>query len=352
MKFAILSTILILCFVSTIYADINVEITPPVLNDDQQNLQSQLNSQIDTPITDIQVEVTNILDKPALTGAFSSSSTLNSAMSFIAVGNNSDSYTLSVGGAATVYTETFDIDILEEKFNDFGEDSDLTLGLSSDFIRTSITVPHFSLSYGYINYNHEDFFINSMTINVGANYELFKERSISLDFRWRPLKLQGGISYGEYSFGATIKPGVITETIELSPVSFMPPVYIFNLEMDPEIDVSLDTTTKALSLLGSSSLSIFNFMDFTLGGGMNVAFTNSQISVNSITDIVILDTSIIETDGYVDISGSIEGESSDIFMAFLFSSIQFNISSFFMNIQALYYPTYGLSAGLICGVRY
>lgn len=358
-----LSLILLYIISSPIYAQIDVVINTPTLGDGMGNLQALLNANIGSAVSELVTVANDSLDKPAITGAFGSAAGLSRSLPVISSLPQSSRYSASLGGYGGIYSYSLDANEIKSDISSLTPEGDIEFGLSGQLLRTNFTVPmdffierlNLFTSLGYLNLTMDDYFIENLSITLAAGYTPIKDIKLHRNIKWKPLTLQGGISYGMNKIGVNIETGVITQEFDMDPDGAGPLLSeTVTVELNPTLKMSLDTYIGTLNLSASSGGVFLDFIHLFFGGGINYTFGTTQISVDSNEDITVLGylSNLIDEPGSISISGGVDGGSPVPLTGYIFSCIQFDISRTFINISALYFPDKGASAGVTFGVFY
>lgn len=354
MKFG--NIILFLLFSSlNLYSDVNVEINVPKLGDGMGEIESLLAANIGMAVSELEVIANDTLYKPKLTSSFGKSSAISQ---LLLMNNNipqSDRYSLSVGFLTSAYLYTFNFNNISKKIDDLRPEDDFEIGINAQLLNTTVSIPHFSISFSYINLEKNNYFFNNVSGALYTSYSLVHEKRFSRTFSWTPLTILGGISVSKSNLGASIDTGVINESFDFDPDGNGPLVsQSVDIELNPTIKLGLDTLVSVINMGVGTGFSFLDFLHFYTGTGFYYSFGKTGISVNTREDIVVMGyfNGLIKEPGSISISGSIDGGSPNEFTGYVFSNIQYDISSMFFNLSGLYHFTNGLGIGLSMGVFY
>jgi len=344
-----------------ISAQVSVDITTPTLGSGMSQLESLLVSNLGTAISEIEIMVNETLSKPELTSSFGNATGLCSAVSMLGNIPQFSNYSLSIGANASLYSNTLDFNVISDRLASLQPEDDFQFGIGVQGISANFSMPLFFLiedlsvfgSIGYLNISTDEYFINDFSALASAKYSVFDAVEPSRIFKWTPLTVQAGISYGYNNLGTTIEAGAITETFEADPDSDGPLLaQNVSVEMNPLIDLGLESHIGTVLFSLSSGITVFDSFHLFLGGGLNLAFGKTGISVHSEEEINIIGylSDLVEEEGSVLISGAVEGGPPKAFLPYIYSGLQFDFSSSFINLTVLYHPAAGISGGISMGV--
>jgi hypothetical protein len=342
-------------------AEINISIEMPVLGEGMSELETIMASNVGLAVSGIDLMIGDLLSKPKLTAAYGNATGLSHTLPILgSLPGNSD-YSFTIGGYGGIFSDTFNIKILSEQFDTLNPEDDFSFGIGPNMLNNSITfpldfiLPGFSLfgSFGYVDFSNSDFFVRNISGILSLSYTILKDRNVEDFFKWSPLLVQAGISYGVSSLGVSMPAGLITEDFGIDPDGDGPLIPLsVTIEIDPVIEIGLEAQTGTFNLTLSTIISVFNFVHAYAGLGLNYTYGSTALTLFSYEDIVVKGylENLIQEKGKITIGGTVEGVSPNGLLPFLFSGLQFDISNFFISIPILYHPVNGLGAGLSAGV--
>lgn len=353
--------ILLLLLFNTLSAQISVDLLMPDLRDGLERVESLLYSNIGDAVSELETVATESLQKPKLTGAFGDAAGLTKPLPIISSIAITSKYSISLGSYASISTYTMDRSRIESDFDNMEPEDDMSIGANAQFLNTSITlplnflVPRLSLfaSLGYIDFKYDDYFISNLSGTISTSYTVFRTIGPADKFKWTPITVQGGFSYGINRMGATIDIGVISDSFELDPDGDGPLLsQSIEVEIEPEIDVAVESNIGALTFNASTGVTILDSIHLYIGGGINFVYGDTSFTIDSDNEIVVVGylSELIDEPGRISISGTIDGDDPEEFVSYLFTTLQFEVSSIFFNINALYQESKGISAGVSLGV--
>lgn len=360
---------LTLCSTFNLTAEISVDLTMPDFKDDiSSQLEAMLEENILAAGDDVETTINNLLDKPGLTGAFSSAAA--SGASIPLQGNIfSPDGTISFGGYGSFYSYTLDIEELMDDLEDVDEEDDPEVGANIQLIQTGVRLPaeflpqgfQTGLSAAFADLSNSDFFYQNLTIQGSLAYTPFRKIPLNRSFRWTPLSAQFAATYSGSEIGASLETGTITQEFdyEIDSSGFLPDETI-TVELDPTVDLSLETQVYVLTADLATGFSLHDFFHFYLGGGVNVPWGKTDIAASTEDEFSISSNiidSILEVDeegnystGSIVISGSVEGSSPVQFIPYAYGGFRLDISRIYLNIPIQYTYPDGLASGLFLGV--
>lgn len=337
------------------HGEVEIELTMPVFKEDYSKIETLLLENMGDLSSDFQILSEDTLNKPLITSAFSNINSINrGSLSLLSI-TNMDFYSFYLGSSLGVYLENLDIDSLTSTLESITPELDYSVGFTGDLLIIGLTIPNFSLNFWYSNIDIDDYFFNSLGFSLGYSKSFINGLGRRNIFIWNPLKLGSSLSLGYNNLGVLLHPGLITQNFSFDPDDEGPLLPLgVDIEVDPEIKLSLETYSGAFTILAATGIELFNLFYINGGGGFNLQIGRSDILIESTQDIVVKGylSNFIETPPRISINGSLSPQYSDLFMAFIFGNIQINISSIFINISGLYNFPNGLCAGLSFGVKY
>lgn len=352
--------ILLFLVTNDLSGQITVEITMPELGDGMAQIETLLLSNIGTAVSGIETMINSTLDKPEITRSFSNAAGLSGTMPLLGTMPLSSKLSFSTGVYAAVCLDSFDIEILTERFEALQPEDDFEFGVGIQGINMNLTIP-FSfilprlslfLSMGYSDLSNGEFFIRNLSGHLSVGYHVFNRINPVEFFSWKPLFVQGGFSIGVNEIGTTIETGVISESFAMDPDGGGPLLsQSIVIEIDPVIDIGLESQFKTAAFSAASGITLLDSFHFFIGAGIGFMFGNTGISVRSEDDIEIAGylSNLIEEPGSIAIRGTAEGGIPDLLQFYLYSGLQIDISNAFIGVSFLFHPVSGISAGFSIG---
>lgn len=338
-----------------LFAQVNVDIVIPKLNEGMGRLESLLAQNIALAVSDMETMVEDTLQKPVITSAFGNAASLSQAMHVVGNSSIRGKYYFSLGFNSSVHSYTFNTDEISEAFENLQPEDDFEFGVNSQLINMSIAHPWVTLSFSYIDLNIQNYFYRNITGGLSTSYKPVKEVKINRFVDWIPINLIGGLSMGKSELGAKIEAGVIQESFSMDPDDRGPlPPFAVDIQLEPVIDMGLETFMAVFNISSITSVKILDQFHFNLGAGVYYSPGETKISVSSNEEIEILGylSGLIEENGRAVISGSIDGGVPNTLTGYLFSSFQFDISSTFYVLDFLMNPGRGMCFALSMGVYF
>jgi hypothetical protein len=215
-------------------------------------------------------------------------------------------------------------------------------GLNLGFILDGL---HVAFKFGKFDYgvDKSDFKIDyeSNLFGVLLNYQLIKEKAIlSRILLWRGLSLESGFIYSN---------NIISFYKDLDALApFASAGY--TVEVDPSIDLVLDTKTVVVPLEVYTSIRLLYVLNIGVGGGLDyVPYGRTSFSLKSAGTMKV--TAPVVVDGTAAIDAGTDDVASDKFRPKMMMNFGLSLGPVFIDMPASYYFTdngyaIGLSAGM------
>lgn len=349
-----------------INAQVRVNLVTPTLGSGMSQLEALLVANVGTAASEIETMLNETLHKPELTSSFGKATGLCSSISMMGNIPQFSKYSISIGANASLYSSTLDFEAISSKLVNLQPDDDFQFGIGVQGVNVNFSIPltflieelSFLGSIGYLNISTNEYSISDFSALFSLGYSVFDEIEPSRSFKWNPLSIQIGISYGYNNLGTTIDGGVISETFEADPDSDGPLLpQSVSVELEPLIDIGLESQIGTVLFSLSSGISIFDSFHLFLGGGLNLMFGKTGISVYSEEEITVVGylSELVEEEGSIKIGGSVSGGSVSggsptVLLPYCYSGLQVDFSSSFINLTVLLNPKSGISGGISIGV--
>lgn len=341
--------------------EVDVDLRLPELGEGMAQLEALLAENIGPAVSDVETLVNETLDKPLLTLAVGNAVGLSSSMPMLGTLPNSSRYSLSFGGYTALYSYSFDVDALTERFAELTPEDDPEFGAGVTGVSANLTLPlegvlrglSLFASLAYSNLVDSEYSLKDLFAQAALGYTPFREVRGQDLFSWIPLHLQLGISFGYNRIGVQVEAGQISEEFEIDPDGGGPLVgQDVEVQINPVVDIGLESRIGTVSFALSTGLRLLDWFSFYLGSGGVISFGRTDIGVESTGEIVVVGylSKLIEEQGVYSIDGAVEGSSPQALMGYFFGGFQWEISRMFTNVLLLYHPTTGLSGGISLGV--
>ncbi len=344
-----------------LFPEITVNIIIPELGEGMSELEMILASNIGTAVAEIENMATGTLRKPGITSSCGHAAGLTGILASSTGKTTVPGYSFSLGAYASVYSDTYNVDTLSGRLEEFQPEDDFRTGAAVDGLTAEITLPldfihpgmDGSFSAGFLNISNDEYNVKTFSLNLTVGYSPFRTRSDHSLYIWTPLILRAGVGYGMNNLGTRISAGLITESFDMDPDGDGPLIgQPITIEVEPVIDLGLESRIGTLSLTLSTSVSFLEILELYGGAGGGLTFGTTGISTDSDSEIAVLGylSDLIEEEGSVSISGAIEGGTPDPVSAFIFAGLRVHFGTAFISIPFLYEPPSGISAGISLGV--
>ncbi len=351
--------IIFVCILSSLPADIAVDLEIPELGEGMEQLERVLTENIAPMASDMENTVTELLEKPLITGAFASAAGMTAVLPFQGSLFHGRRVTLSFGFFVSLYSETFDIETLTVRIEELSEEDDFPLGANIHAVNFSaafsLPVPGLTglAAFSYSDISGEQLYVNNFSVQAGAGYSPFRDMQAGRAFSWSPLYFRAGAGYYSSRIGAYASTGIVTREFEADPDGSGPLIgQTISVEVDPTADISLLSRIGTFSAALSTGISLLDFFHLYAGAGALLSIGRTDIAVDYSSPITVLGylAELVEEEGSIGVTGTVEGSEPLLLMPTLFTGIQFGIGPFLLHIPFSWQPPGGIAAGVSLGV--
>ena len=282
-----------------------------------------------------------------------------------------DLFGLMLGSNVSVAAPSVNPNDALQAFTDIQTKGDIYLGMATGGVagqfglNTSLFIPHVYLSgkFGFIpsfTYTSGSTSVSfqQMMLGVGVNYTIFDKFDLLWGFfKWRGLSFGTGLTYNSNTTGVSMA---------ISPMSAPPQTFALGIPgvTDPTVTASLQNIKATLTVNDSSiviplelmtSLQVLWFLNVGVGGGVDVAFSNSQIAAGGQSDVIVsgLDTvGAVVTPGSATVTVVDSKATGAVFIPRLAASLGLNLAIIKIEVPVSYYPTtqaaaVGVNVGIV-----
>ena len=281
-----------------------------------------------------------------------------------------DLFGLMIGSNVSVAAPSVNPNDAMKAFTDIQTKGDIYLGMATGGVagqfglNTSLFIPHVYLSgkFGFIpSYTYTSgstsVSFQQMMLGVGVNYTIFNKFDLLFGFfKWRGLSFGTGLTYNSNTTGLSMA---------IAPMSAHPQTFSTGIAgVNPTVTASLQNIKATLTVNDSSiviplelmtSLQVLWFLNVGVGGGVDVAFSNSKIAAGGQSDVIVsgLDTvGAVVTPGSATVTVVDSKATGAVFIPRLAASLGLNLAIVKIEVPVSYYPTtqaaaVGVNVGIV-----
>ncbi|MDA8409504.1 MAG: hypothetical protein M0001_03830 [Treponema sp.] len=281
-----------------------------------------------------------------------------------------DLFGLMIGSNVSVAAPSVNPNDAMKAFTDIQTKGDIYLGMATGGVagqfglNTSLFIPHVYLSgkFGFIpSYTYTSgstsVSFQQMMLGVGVNYTIFNKFDLLFGFfKWRGLSFGTGLTYNSNTTGLSMA---------IAPMSAPPQTFSTGIAgVNPTVTASLQNIKATLTVNDSSiviplelmtSLQVLWFLNVGVGGGVDVAFSNSKIAAGGQSDVIVsgLDTvGAVVTPGSATVTVVDSKATGAVFIPRLAASLGLNLAIVKIEVPVSYYPTtqaaaVGVNVGIV-----
>lgn len=331
----------------------------PDLGEGMEQLEIVLTENIASVASDMENTVTALLEKPLITGAFGSAAGMTAVLPFQGSLFHGPRVTLSFGFFVSLYTETFDIETLTVQIEELSAEDDFPLGVDIHAVNFSaafsLPVPRLTglASFSYSDISGEQLYVNNFSVQAGAGYSPFRDLKAGRAFCWSPLYCRAGAGFYSSRIGTYASTGIVTQEFEADPDGSGPLIsQTITVEVDPMADISLLSRVGTFSAALSTGVSVLDFFHLYAGAGALLSIGRTDIAVDYSSPVRVLGylAELVEEEGSVSVTGTVEGSEPLLLMPAFFAGIQIGIGPFLLHIPFSWQTSGGIAAGVSLGV--
>lgn len=258
---------------------------------DGASLNYELVTAFQSAIDEVNDEVEKYQKQSKMAGAFGDAAAFSSHAAELWGYQGYDKIALLAGVSATAQTPgiSFDMSFIENALNDISDKGDAQIGIC---LSGAINL---GLHLGWLSPKARDWYINvkffmydldiplsgytlsyeTMTIGVGANYQLVRARKLGKNLvLWRGLSIGTGLLVQQSSLDFEVD--IDQETTELGGAFAG---MGFGVKLTPEAKLSLSMTTYTIPIDIVTSIRLLYFLNISLGAGIDFNFGTSEVMV-------------------------------------------------------------------------
>ncbi len=338
-----------------------VSITPPRASttsteDDIQKLVDTINTDLAGELTgfqnDLNEEIKDYYDLPKLArGVANSGGTathIGTQRSFI----DYRRFAVVVGAGVGASLPSTDPARMERIIDDLEKDGDIYFGAAIQPIVASIGYRPRILSerlfvnakLGWSNIEEgtveDGLAFNSLSVGLLANYRLVGSRAVPAGvLRWRGLSLGSGVVYQRNELEFRLEDfGRVDDRVTIDEGG---QEAAFDVLIDPVLKATATSNSVVIPFELTTGLRVLWLLDFNVGGGVDLSFGNSEITLDvdspvTAEDVTVNGDEITFTDGSASVSAGTE-EGPQLVRPRLTAGAGLNLGPFKLDIPVMYY---------------
>ena len=364
---AVTGLLALLCLLSAtdLSAQLQVEITPPELEEGLAQLEALVAVEVNAAAAEVTNFVNSVLEKPGILRGIGDATAAAAAVRPYGAADPQRKYRLSVGSTAGVAAEVLHWDTMKNRVESLEETDDMYVGAGANPLVFSFAFPAerllnglwFHTGVGYIDSTSSEFDVRGLGVSGAAGYPVLRRRPLGDYLSHTGVTATLGASVLQNEISAVIEPGTVRRTFVVDPDGEGP---FFgqevSVEVDPEIEAALESTVYSFSLGASTGIELLGFLGLTLGGTGEVVFGEASLSLSSDDEIELKGylSELVAEDGQsrLVVSGSTEAVSPAPVQFSAFTALTFRVSSYEVSIPVSWRSNSGLGGGIFFGVAF
>jgi hypothetical protein len=212
-------------------------------------------------------------------------------------------FALVVGTGVALSAPTVDPSAIESVADDFSDEGDIYFGAAVqpitvsfgvnlsrwiDRLRVNAKFGYFNLPYGTIA---DEVSFRSMTIGVGADYQIVETRSVLAGvLRWRGVSLGSGLNYqtNTTAIELTIEDDSLSIPVTKTDLGVTvpgAPETLGDLVLSPGVEAEILSSSWSIPLEVSTGLRVLYILDVNVGAGIDLAIGRSELSLGAGSEI-------------------------------------------------------------------
>jgi len=327
---------LLLC-AATAWADLNITLVAPELQDGMQSLESMLQTEAEGFLDEILVLVEETLDKPLFMAAFNGATMTSSLLPGIL--GLVDGIAISVGSSGAVWSASYSPETFAS-LSAVDATTDLELGTFIQPLTLQVGVPLGRLlpglyAGGYLGWMKASgalLGIESFSAGAFSGLRLFGNPEQSAMLRWNGLEISIGGGYSVGTLSMNIAPGSIYQTIPLDPDGAGPLLPLSTtISVDPDIQAGVRSSTLGGRLGISTGIALFDVLDLSIGGGCGLSTGSSAISIDARGQEIRIEgylSNLVEENGTISIDGTTAAVEATTVYPYLDARLGFRVGAF------------------------
>ncbi len=261
-------------------------------------------------------------------------------------------FALTVGTGAALSAPSPDPAVIESAVLDIETEGDIYFGAAVQPIAASLGLnlgrfvdrTYLTLKVGYASIDQgtlaDEFSFESLVVGGMIDYQLLRTRRLPLGFlRWRGLTIGSGLLFqtNESDFELDIPIDPQTTEVDFEPDGT--PDAEVTLEVAPVLTASVFSSSWSIPVEATTGLRILWLLDVNVGAGFDIAFGDSDVSLDINSPVTVDDTfgAIEFTEGSVAIDAGTEGDGPQIVRPRLTAGVGLNLGPVKLDVPVMYY---------------
>lgn len=345
----------------TAIAEINVEITPMVLNEGLAQIESMVNNETADAAEEINSLISTYTVKPLIFQAMSGAGSTTASILPLSLPVRND-FAIFSGAAASFSSKNYNIQELSASLQDFAIEEDFYIGAALQAFSIYMSFPgdflledlSFTAGLGYLSFSYDIVDISSSNLHISSSYTFFPSESEDL-IKWTGLDLQAGFSLSNNTIAAVYSIENITQTFPIDADGTGPilPFYV-TISISPDVNISYHNTQFTIPAALSTGISFLDTVSLHIGAGAAFNFGQNAIDI-AVDDEITVEgylANLIETLPRIIVNGSVPGQYPDIITPFIFGTFALNAGTFYLNIPVSWDFNDTLTAGITFGAGF
>jgi len=256
-----------------------------------------------------------------------------------------------IGGGVTASLPGTDLEMIDEivdRLEDEDEDADVYFGAAAQPIVVSLGFrPRFISDRLYMNAKFgwadipagtvaDEVAYNSMSAGLLANYRLVESRGAPLGLvRWRGISVGSGVVYQRSELTIDLEFDDVSEEVRYEEGA---DALELNMTLEPILSATVKSSSVVVPLEATTGLRVLWVLDLNVGGGVDLAFGNSEVTLD-IDSPVILDgeEQITFEDGSVRVNAGTKGDGPQLVRPRLTAGAGVNLGPVRLDVPLMYY---------------
>jgi hypothetical protein len=364
---AVTGLLALLCLLSAtdLSAQLQVEITPPELEEGLAQLEALVAVEVNAAAAEVTNFVNSVLEKPGILRGIGDATAAAATLRPNGAPSPDEQYRISIGSTVGVAAEVLHWDTMKDRIERLEQSDDMYVGAGANPLVLSFAFPAarlvsglwFHTGAGYVDSSSAEFDVRGLGVSAAAGYPVLRGRPLGDYFSHTGVAATLGASVLQNEVSAVIEPGTVRQTFVVDPDGEGP---VFgqdvSVEVDPEIEAAIESTVYSFSLGASTGIELLGFLGLSLGGTGEVVFGEASLSLSSDDEIEFNDylSDLVAEDGQsrLVVSGSTEAVSPAPVQFSAFTALTFRVSSYEVIIPVSWRSNSGLGGGIFFGVAF
>jgi len=352
-----------------LWGQVEVEITPPKLEEGMAQIEGMVTTEIQSAAAEIAELADSLLTKPSLYTALGDAGAAAASLYPFAPQLHGGGYYVGIGSSAGIATERYNYKEMKEKVENVRETDDFYLGAGLKPLELNFAVPGDFIfpqlglmgSFAYISGSAQEYTLNSIGATLSAGYPLLPACELGPYVTYSGVQGSAGVSVLRNTLSTHFYPGIVRETVDFDPLGEDAPLFTqsVTIEVEPDIVVDVESTVYALSLELAGGFKVIEFLHFTLGASGELVFGNTSVGLAVDEEIQIIGylSELVDEPSRLVVSGSTEPIAPSTVQFSLFTSLSWQVGTYVCTLPVSWRSNGlrggrgGFAAGLFLGVH-